>query len=122
MKSILLTTAICLTIAAVSASAGETRSLSPVTVRANPHDASASVPAANGKEVTECTPPNAAAACSAFHSEIRRNFSTREIGMLFGAASAYPEYAASYSKVSERYQTFLRDYEQRQSAQTVAAK
>ena len=122
MKSILLTTAICLSIAAVSANAAETRSLSPVTVRSSPNDASAALAAAAGKEVTECTPPNAAAACSAFHGEIRRNFSAREIGMLFGAAGAYPEYASSYSKVAERYQTFLRDYEQRQSAQAVAVK
>ena len=51
----------------------------------------------------DCTPPNDSQVCSAWHAEIRRNFSSREIGMLFGAATSYPEYRSSYSKVKARY-------------------
>ena len=51
----------------------------------------------------DCTPPNASAVCSAWHEEIRRNFTRREIGMLFGAATSYPEYRTSYSQVKDRY-------------------
>lgn len=51
----------------------------------------------------DCTPPNDSQVCSAWHAEIRRNFSTREIGMLFGAATSYPEYRSSYSRAKERY-------------------
>ncbi len=121
MKSLLLTTAICLSIAAISVHAGETRTLSPITVKNAPSDASAAVFAANGKEVVDCTPPSDSAACSAFHREIRRNFSEREIGILFGAAGAHPEYLASYSKVTARYQHFLRAYERGQTTRSVAA-
>jgi hypothetical protein len=39
---------------------------------------------------------------------IRQNFSEREIGMLFGAATAYPEYRTSYSSVRERYDNLVR--------------
>ena len=52
----------------------------------------------------DCTPPNAANVCSAWHEEIRRNFSVREIGMLFGAATSYPESLTSYNRVKERYE------------------
>ena len=51
----------------------------------------------------DCTPPNASAVCSAWHEQIRRNFTAREIGMLFGAATSYPEYRTSYSRVKDRY-------------------
>jgi hypothetical protein len=51
----------------------------------------------------DCTPPNSSAACSAWHEEIRRSFSSREIGMLFGAATSYPEYRTSYATVKARY-------------------
>ena len=50
-----------------------------------------------------CTPPNDSQLCSAWHAEIRRNFTDREIGMLFGAATSYPEYRTKYSSVKERY-------------------
>ena len=71
------------------ANAGERQSLDAVKVNSSGQD---------------CTPPNDSAVCSAWHEEIRRNFSSREIGMLFGAATAYPEYKTSYSKVKARYE------------------
>lgn len=58
--------------------------------------------------VENCTPPAAAPGCASFHAMIRQNFSEREIGMLFGAATAYPEYLTSYSAVRERYDAMLR--------------
>ena len=75
--------------------------LAPVIVRGIP-------PAA----LEDCTPPNAndSAMCAAFQDAIRRNFSEREIGMLFGAATAYPEYRTSYSWVKERYQWLQEDF------------
>lgn len=58
----------------------------------------------------DCTPPNASDVCSAWHATIRRNFSNREIGMLFGAATSYPEYRTSYSQVKERYERLQNDF------------
>ena len=63
--------------------------------------------------VEACTPPAAAPECSGFHALIRANFSEREIGMLFGAATSYPEYRTSYSSVRERYDdlvNYVEDY------------
>ena len=57
----------------------------------------------NSSSSLDCTPPNDSQLCSAWHAEIRRNFSSREIGMLFGAATSYPEYRTKYSAVKERY-------------------
>ncbi|HMM58178.1 MAG: hypothetical protein DYH18_07520 [Xanthomonadales bacterium PRO7] len=50
-----------------------------------------------------CTPPDSRAVCSAWHEEIRRNFTPREIGMLFGARTSYPNYAASFDRLQARY-------------------
>jgi hypothetical protein len=58
--------------------------------------------------VQNCTPPAAAPECAGFHALIRQSFSEREIGMLFGAATAYPEYRTSYNSVRERYESLLR--------------
>ena len=58
--------------------------------------------------VQNCTPPSAAPECASFHALIRQSFSEREIGMLFGAATAYPEYRTSYNSVRERYESLLR--------------
>jgi hypothetical protein len=70
------------------AGAGERQSLEQVNVNSSKVD---------------CTPPTDLAVCAAWHEEIRRNFTSREIGMLFGAATSYPEYRTSYSKVKARY-------------------
>jgi hypothetical protein len=58
----------------------------------------------------DCTPPNASDVCSAWHATIRRNFSNREIGMLFGAATSYPQYRTSYTQVTERYDRQQNDF------------
>jgi hypothetical protein len=57
-----------------------------------------------------CTPPSDLAVCAAWHEEIRRNFAPREIGMLFGAATSYPEYVTSYSRIRDRYQRLRDDF------------
>jgi len=43
-------------------------------------------------------------ACTAWHRVIRANFSQREIGILFGTATSYPEYATSYARIKGRYE------------------
>lgn len=58
----------------------------------------------------DCTPPNDSQLCSAWHAEIRRNFSTREIGMLFNAATGYAEYKTVYSSVKERYDRLANEF------------
>ncbi|HEY2394747.1 MAG TPA: hypothetical protein VGH81_02030 [Rudaea sp.] len=101
MKRILLAIAFCSAAASVSASV-EDESLSPVIVeRAN-----------GARLIVDCTPPNASQTCAYFHALIRQNFSTREIGMLFGAAAAYQEYPTSYETTRERYAAFLRNIEE----------
>jgi hypothetical protein len=70
----------------------------------------------------ECTPPNDAQECADFHAAIRKNFSTREIGMLFGAATAYQEYLTSNDRLRAKYATFVRDVEEGGLAVAVAAK
>jgi len=57
----------------------------------------------------DCAPPSSDAACRALHLQLRHEFSRREIGMLFGAATSYPEFLTSYSRVHSRYQALLRD-------------
>src|SRR6478736_10528096 len=58
--------------------------------------------------VQNCTPPQSAPECASFHELIRQSFTEREIGMLFGAATSYPEYRSSYNSVRERYDSLLR--------------
>jgi hypothetical protein len=84
-----ITLGACLIFASTLAAAGERQSLATVDV--------------NGSSLSDCAPPNDRAACAAWHKEIRRNFTSRQIGMLFGAATSYPEYKTSYSKVKARY-------------------
>lgn len=50
-----------------------------------------------------CLPPSDLVACAAWHQVIRANFSPREIGILFGTATSYPEYATAYSRIRARY-------------------
>ena len=58
----------------------------------------------------DCTPPSDSQLCSAWHAEIRRNFSSREIGMLFGAATSYPEFKTSYVWVKGRYERLVGEF------------
>ncbi|HET7063751.1 MAG TPA: hypothetical protein VFI49_05700 [Rudaea sp.] len=84
-----ITVSTCLLLASAVAGAAERQSLATVDV--------------SGPIQSDCTPPNDRAVCAAWHEEIRRNFTSREIGMLFGAATSYPEYKTSYSNVKARY-------------------
>ena len=72
--------------------------------------------------IADCTPPNDAKECADFHAAIRRNFSNREIGMLFGAAAAYQEYPTSYDRTRARYAAFVRNIEENGVAVAVAAR
>lgn len=56
-----------------------------------------------GKVDAACAPPSDLVACAAWHQVIRANFSPREIGILFGTATSYPEYATSYARIKDRY-------------------
>lgn len=81
-------------------SAGQpNRTLSPVDVSSSP--------------LSECAPPNDTAghACDAFNQLVRANFSAREIGMLFGHATSYPEYrTGGIARLQRRYQAVVREY------------
>ena len=72
--------------------------------------------------IADCTPPNDAKECADFHAAIRRTFSNREIGMLFGAAAAYQEYPTSYDRTRARYAAFVRNVEESGVAVAVAAR
>ena len=97
MKRTLLAIALCAACAGYAVAQDE-EVLSPVIVE---H--------VDGYRIVEnCTPPASAPECAGFHALIRQHFSDREIGMLFGAATAYPEYRTSYDSVRERYDNLVR--------------
>jgi hypothetical protein len=109
MKRTLLALLLC---AGASSVLAEEEMLAPVIVER-----------ANGTRlIVDCAPPNAARECANFHELIRMNFSPREIGMLFGAATAYQEYPTSYARVRAKYAAFVRDVGERGVAVTVAAR
>jgi hypothetical protein len=81
---------------ALSAAASAGQELQPVTVRQMP--------------IADCAPPTSAKTCDAWHQEIRRNFSERQIGMLFGARTAYPEYRTTFASVENRYNHLLESF------------
>jgi hypothetical protein len=76
----------------------------------------------NSFSIADCAPPNDAKECAAFHAAIRRNFSEREIGMLFGAATAYQEYPTAFDRSRAKYAAFVRDVEENGLAVAVAAR
>jgi hypothetical protein len=76
-------------------------------------------------EVAACRPPSAAPACGDFHRFIRANFSSREISMLFGNRTSYPEYlTGGIDRVQRRYQLLTQQYvaTQTPAAWQIAAK
>jgi hypothetical protein len=112
MKLQALSLAIAFTgIAGVAAAADNTReALPPVVVSG---------------EVAACRPPSAAPACGNFHRFIRANFSSREISMLFGNRTSYPEYlTGGIDRVQRRYQLLTQEYvaTQTPAAWQIAAK
>jgi len=61
------------------------------------------------RRLVDCTPPSSSALCSALHAQIRSQFSLREIGMLFGARTSYPEAQTAYDGLHVRYRNLLRE-------------
>lgn len=62
-------------------------------------------------EVASCTPPADAPACADFHRWIRAHFSKREIGMLFGTRTSYPEnLTGGIDRLQKRYQALTQEY------------
>ncbi|TLY51729.1 MAG: hypothetical protein E6K53_06580 [Gammaproteobacteria bacterium] len=106
MKTRLLITAIALSMFGVAQAADETKVYPQVNVA---HSAAKGSQSAYSME---CTPPNSAEECAQFHKEIRQNFSNREIGMLFGASTAYAESRSAAPWVAQRYDNFARTYDE----------
>ena len=73
--------------------------------------------------LSECLPPNGNTghACDAFNQMVRANFSPREIGMLFGYQTSYPEsLTGGTDRLQKRYQAVLQQYVAAQQAATGA--
>jgi hypothetical protein len=68
-----------------------------------------------------CKPPAYAAECESLHAQVRKNFSKREIVLLFGAGSALPEYRTSYASTQARYEEFLREIDLYGAARSTAS-
>ena len=67
-----------------------------------------------------CEPPSDASACENFHRWIRANFSRREIGMLFGTRTNYPEeQTGGIDRLHTRYEALLHEYVAAQAAMGV---
>lgn len=98
----------------VASAAGQAKFMPPIIARAS--------------SVAGCTPPNDTTghACDAFNQLIRANFSAREIGELFGASTAYPEYlTGGIDRLQRRYQAVVQEYvaaQQKARKGSVAAK
>jgi hypothetical protein len=76
---------------------------------------------ARGKLDAACAPPSDLVSCTAWHRVIRANFSAREIGILFGIATSYPEYATTYARIKGRYERLQGEFSaERLPAQTAS--
>lgn len=100
MKSSTLAIAIVLAgIAGAASAAGQDKVMGPITIA--------------GAPVSECAPPNDQTGhrCDAFNQMLRANFSRREIGMLFGYQTSYPEsQTGGIDRLQKRYQAMLQEY------------
>ncbi len=97
MKLLATTIAIAIAGSTGAAVAGDGQTMAPVYVSA--------------ADVAACTPPNSAAVCAGLHNMIRANFSARELGMLFGASTPYPEYlTGGVDRLQARYHALVREY------------
>lgn len=86
-------------LAGVASAAGQSRVLPSVVV--------------SGVDVSACTPPNGTMghACDAYGQFLRANFTSREIGMLFGARTSYPEnLTGGIDRLQKRYDTLLQQF------------
>lgn len=66
-----------------------------------------------GSAIAQCVPPDDTAghACDSFHDLLRANFTAREIGMLFGARTSYPEYlTGGIDRLQRRYEALVQGY------------
>ncbi len=105
MKSQAITITVAMVLAgfAGSALAGSDQTLAPVYVSA--------------ADIATCTPPAYELACENFHRMIRANLTVREIGMLFGASSSYPEsLSGGVERARRRYDGLVHEYLAEQSA------
>lgn len=71
-----------------------------------------------------CTPPNGATGhvCDSYDAFLRANFSPRQIGMLFGNRTSYPEYrTGGIDRLQWRYQTLRQQWVAAHSAVNAAA-
>lgn len=92
-------------IAGVAFAAGQGKVMHPIVV--------------SGAPISECLPPNdnTGHACDAFDQLVRANFTPREIGMLFGYSTSYPESrTGGIDKLQHRYQAVLQQYVAAQQA------
>lgn len=74
--------------------------------------------------VAACAPPNGTTghACDGYNQFLRANFTPRQIGMLFGARTSYPEYlTGGIDRLQKRYDTLLQQYVASQRASANAA-
>jgi hypothetical protein len=94
----------------VGSAAGQDRSMPTIVV--------------SGAPASECAPPNDTTGhrCDAFNQMIRANFTAREIGMLFGASTSYPEsLTGGVDRLQRRYQAVLQGYVAAQQAASKAS-
>lgn len=92
-------------IAGVASAAGQSKVMHPIVV--------------TGAPVSECLPPNGNTghACDGFNQLVRANFTQREIGMLFGYQTSYPEsLTGGIDKLQRRYQAVVQEYVAAQQA------
>ncbi len=100
MKPSAISIAIVLAGSAMAAAAGQPRrAMQPVTVSA--------------AWIAGCEPPNDTTGhnCDEFNQMVRAHFSRREIGMLFGARTSYPEnLTGGIDHLQRRYQVLAQEY------------
>lgn len=100
MKLRTLSIAIILTGTSAAAAAGQPGSLAqPVTV--------------SRAAISSCTIPdaNTGHACDSFDRMLRANFTPRQIGMLFGYQTSYPEYlTGGIERLQQRYDALVQQY------------
>ncbi|MBU6478521.1 MAG: hypothetical protein KGQ32_11385 [Xanthomonadaceae bacterium] len=111
MKLSAITIAIVLAgMAGVAAATGQNQVLPSVNVQA--------------AGISACTPPNDTTghACDGYNEFLRANFSRREIGMLFGASTSYPEsLTGGIDRLHKRYDALLQQYVAAHSAVNAGA-
>lgn len=75
----------------------------------------------SGSDISACIPPNGSTghACDRYDQLLRGNFTPRQLGMLFGDQTSYPQYrTGGIARLQKRYDALMEQYlaEQRQAA------